>query len=581
MPDAVETPLLLNPKTRDYAELDPASRRILRATVDFFEDKGKAWLKQQSRDRVWYTDFLDMVKKERVFAHLGTPAAYNDGDEDKHWNTARVTAWNEVAGFYGAQYWYAWGVSTLGLQIIFQSDNEKAKCNAAAELENGGIIGFGLSERTHGADIYSTDCLLSPDGNGGYVVNGPKYYIGNGNVARMIPTFGRRTDVEGPDAYIWFIVDSQHPAYKLRGNVIDGQNFVSAYDLENYPIATDDILHTGQAAFDAALNAVNVGKFNIGSVGIGIATHSFYETINHAETKILFGHKVTDFPHVRQILTDSYTRLVAAKLYNERAVDYMRSASEQDRRYLLFDPIAKMKVTRQTERIMDDLLDVISARGFEKDTYFEMGAEIIKAMPRLEGTAHVNMALVLKFIPNYLFNQSDSLPLIDKRRDATDDAFLFRQGPAKGLSKITFAPWRPVYEEFAHLPNVARFLEQADGLGTMMTAAAPTGEQQNDLDFQLAVGELFTLLPYGQLILEEAKLRRMDEELSDLIDEIFGVFVRDYSAYAIALYGKTTSTEAQQQWALAQVRKPVRDDGRTARIFERVRALAGTYEMNP
>ena len=275
-------------------------------------------------------------------------------------------------------------------------------------------------------------------------------------------------------------------------------------------------MHSGQAAFDAALNAVNVGKFNIGSVGIGIATHSFYETINQAETKILFGHKVTDFPHVRQILTDSYTRLVAAKLYNERAVDYMRSASEQDRRYLLFDPIAKMKVTRQTERIMDDLLDVISARGFEKDTYFEMGAEIIKAMPRLEGTAHVNMALVLKFIPNYLFNQSDSLPLIDKRRDATDDAFLFRQGPAKGLSKITFAPWRPVYEEFAHLPNVARFLEQADGLGTMMTAAAPTGEQQNDLDFQLAVGELFTLVPYGQLILEEAKLRRAD---SDLIDE--------------------------------------------------------------
>ncbi len=578
MPDTADTPLLLNPKTRDYAELDPASRRILRATIDFFEDNGKAWLKQQSRDRVWYTDFLDMIKKERVFAHLGTPAAYNEGDEDKHWNTARVTAWNEIAGFYGAQYWYAWGVSTLGLQIIFQSDNEKAKRNAAAELENGGIIGFGLSERTHGADIYSTDCLLSPDGSGGYVANGPKYYIGNGNVARMIPTFGRRTDVEGPDAYVWFIVDSQHPAYKLRGNVIDGQNFVSAYDLENYPISADDILHSGQPAFDAALNAVNVGKFNIGSVGIGIATHSFYETVNHAETKILFGHKVTDFPHVRQILTDSYTRLAAAKLYNERAVDYMRSASAQDRRYLLFDPIAKMKVTRQTERIMDDLLDVISARGFEKDTYFEMGATIIKAMPRLEGTAHVNMALVLKFIPNFLFNQSDSLPVISKRRDAADDTFLFHQGPAKGLSKITFAPWRPVYEEFAQLPNVARFLEQADGLGTLMTTAPPTGEQQTDLDFQLSVGELFTLVPYGQLILEEAKLRSMD---TDLIDEIFGVFVRDYSAYAIALHGKTTSTEAQQQWALAQVRKPVRDDERTARIFDQIRGLAGTYEMNP
>jgi acyl-CoA dehydrogenase len=199
-------------------------------------------------------------------------------------------------------------------------------------------------------------------------------------------------------------------------------------------------------------------------------------------------------------------------------------------------------------------------------------------MPRLEGTAHVNMALVLKFIPNFLFNQSDSLPVIEKRRDATDDTFLFHQGQAKGLSKIQFAPWRPVYEEFAHLPNVARFTEQADALGTLMTTAPPTGEQLTDLDFMLAVGELFTLVPYGQLILEEAKLRGAD---ADLIDEIFGVFVRDFSAYAVALHGKTTSTEAQQQWALAQVRKPVRDDERTARIFEQVRALAGTYEMNP
>jgi len=50
------------------------------------------------------------------------------------------------------------------------------------------------------------------------------------------------------------------------------------------------------------------------------------------------------------------------------------------------------------------LWDVIAAKGFEKDTYFEMAARDIRALPRLEGTVHVNIALIVKFMTNYFFN---------------------------------------------------------------------------------------------------------------------------------------------------------------------------------
>ena len=79
------------------------------------------------------------------------------------------------------------------------------------------MFAFGLSERDHGADIYSTDMILTPDGEGGFRATGGKYYIGNGNVARMVSVFGRRADVEGPDGYVFFAADSQHPAYSLMG----------------------------------------------------------------------------------------------------------------------------------------------------------------------------------------------------------------------------------------------------------------------------------------------------------------------------------------------------------------------------
>jgi acyl-CoA dehydrogenase len=285
--------------------------------------------------------------------------------------------------------------------------------------------------------------------------------------------------------------------------------------------------------------------------------------------------RVTDFPHVRQAFTDAYARLVAMKVFGTRAIDYMRSAGPEDRRYLLYNPITKMKVTTEGERVIDLLWDVVAAKGFEKDTYFEMATRDIRALPKLEGTVHVNMALVLKFMANYLLNPADHEP-VPKRDDPADDEFLFRQGPARGLGKIRFHDWRLAYDEFAQVPNVARFREQAEGLQTLLGTAPPDAEQQKDLDFLLTLGELFTLIVYGQLILEEAALSELGE---DTVDQIFDVFVRDFSAYAVELHGKASSTSAQQAWALDHVRKPVVAEDRFASVWSKVQELAGTYEM--
>ena len=228
---------------------------------------------------------------------------------------------------------------------------------------------------------------------------------------------------------------------------------------------------------------------------------------------------------MRQLLTDAYARLVAMKLFGDRATDYFRSAGPDDRRYLLFNPLTKMKVTTEGEKVIDDLWDVIAAKGFEKDMYFEMAARDIRGLPKLEGTVHVNMALVLKFMANYLFNPGE-YPPVPQRRDAADDEFLFRQGPAKGLGKIQFQDWRLAYAPFAHVPNVARFMEQAEGLGTLLSTAPPSEEQQTELGFLLTLGELFTLVAYGQLILEQAALTAVG---ADTVDAIFDVLVRDFS----------------------------------------------------
>jgi len=569
--------LLFNPRTYEPTHLDARSRELMLKTIDFFETRGKQTLLEHDHQRVWYADFLEFVKENKVFSTLLTPAAEAGDNADKRWDASRICAFNEITGFYGLAYWYTWQVTILGLGPIWQSGNAEARRRAAELLDAGAIFAFGLSEKEHGADIYSTDMILTPEdsGAGGFRANGGKYYIGNGNLAGMVSVFGRRADVEGPDGYVFFAVDSQHPNYTLIKNIVDSQMFVSEFRIDDYPVTEADILHTGQAAFDAALNTVNVGKFNLGFASIGICEHAFYEAITHADNRVLYGTKVTDFVHVRRMLTDAWARLVAMKLFSDRSIEYFRAAGPDDRRYLLFNPITKMKVTTEGERVVTLLSDVIAAKGFEKDTYFDLAVRDIRALPRLEGTVHVNMALVLKFMANYLFNPAE-YPAVPARRQAGDDEFLFRQGPTKGLSRIQFGPWRPIFESFADVPNVARFLAQADGLGALLATAPPDADQQKDLDFLLTLGQLFTLVPYGQLILEQAEHAGVDR---DVIDQIFAVLVQDFSAYAVELHGMASTTEAQQAWARDQIRKPAVDADRFTRVWEQVRAHAGTYEM--
>jgi hypothetical protein len=223
------------------------------------------------------------------------------------------------------------------------------------------------------------------------------------------------------------------------------------------------------------------------------------------------------------------------------------------------------------------LWDEIAAKGFEADTYFDKAAKDIRGLPKLEGTVHVNLALILKFMPNYLFRPADFAP-VPTRQDTADDEFLFRQGPASGLGAIRFHDWRGAFDKHAAVPNVAVFREQADGLCTLLRDHAPDADQQRDLDFVLTLGQLFALIVYGHLILEQAELTALD---SHLLDEIFAVFVRDFSAYATELYSKAATTEAQAAWAVAQLRRPVPDAARTASVWAQVEALAGAYEMQP
>ena len=149
--------LLFNPHTYDPSHFDDATRSLLKATIDWFEHRGKETLLRNYREQTG-TQTSRVRRQGHFVREDGHAVARGERRPRQGWDTSRISAFSEIPAFYGVDYWYAWQVTILGLGPIWQSDNVSARRRAAQWLDDGAVFAFGLSERAHGADIPPTWC---------------------------------------------------------------------------------------------------------------------------------------------------------------------------------------------------------------------------------------------------------------------------------------------------------------------------------------------------------------------------------------------------------------------------------------
>jgi hypothetical protein len=74
------TALLVTPNGYNPHRFDAETRRLLRATIDWFESRGKRKLAEDYHAKAFYADFLEFAGKEGLFSTCLTPAANADGN---------------------------------------------------------------------------------------------------------------------------------------------------------------------------------------------------------------------------------------------------------------------------------------------------------------------------------------------------------------------------------------------------------------------------------------------------------------------------------------------------------------------
>jgi acyl-CoA dehydrogenase len=151
--------------------------------------------------------------------------------------------------------------------------------------------------------------------------------------------------------------------------------------------------------------------------------------------------------------------------------------------------------------------------------------------------------------------------------------------PGQTRSLRSVSRLRPIFEAFRDLPNTGHFLRQAEILRELLEKAGPDKTQDLDPVFSLPLGEMFSIVVYGQLILEQAQLEHLDP---DILNQIFDFMVRDFARFALQIYGLPNCRDEQRAFCREiMLIRPVGDAAQYRQVWEKVvLPLNGEYAMN-
>lgn len=547
----------------------------IRALAEFFERKGLSALKDEDRDEQWYEDWLSVQGNDQLYARLLSPRPYTRlGTE---FDLLRYVRFLEVCAYFSPAHGYSLQVTFLGLFAILMGSNSALKREAVAALESGGLLAFGVSEKRHGSDLLGNEFTVveggirdEPANRGGFVANGAKYYIGNANCASIISTLARKVDRHraGHSRRAPFVLFALRPGKsegyrsvrKIRTLGVRAA-FVGEFEVKDHEFPEGDVIATGRRAWDAVFGTVTLGKFFLGFGSIGICEHAFDEATTHLSRRELYGKPAIDMPHIRATMAQAYARLTAMKLYAYRALDYVHSASADDRRYLLFAAVQKAKVSTEGVRVMALLSECIGARGFESETYFEMALRDVQLIPGLEGSAHINLGLAVQFMPHYFGNPDPGLTetgsLIAGDIPSGENPYLL-EARTGAINTIRFPHFLKAYRPLMSLANVRRFANAAKAFQLLVRSREVERAARADAPETLALGQCVATIAYAQLVAENAV--RLGVPLP-MVSAIFHALVSDFNVAVLTLASCAGSEEIRPVLFRRLVSAPGFSDG--------------------
>lgn len=263
------------------------------------------------------------------------------------------------------------GHCSIGQYPVITWGNQAQKQKYLTEAARGDcIMAFGLTEPDAGSNPLEMKMTYRREGNH-YLLNGVKYLISNGGIAKAIVTFAYPEGEGGRVSA--FIVETKGTGWEhedLTAKMGLPTSNTAMFELTNYPVPVENLLGEEGAGFRIAMQTLVSGRLSVAAGCLGVIEDCLIESISYAKERHQHGKPIgkhqlvqehlAEIEVARQTSESILFSAVAAKEASEREPGNASLARKAD----MLSAQAKYYISNAAWQSADRALQIYGGRGY-------------------------------------------------------------------------------------------------------------------------------------------------------------------------------------------------------------------------
>ena len=300
-----------------------------------------------------------------------------------------ASVWMSLTGVFNSHLIMAMSVQRFG--------TEEQKKKWLPLFASGEIRGaLALTEPNCGTDLQAINTVAKREGDN-YMINGSKAWITNSLhgscFALLVKTNAAANPAhKGMSLFIapkgeGFVMGSQHKKLGYKG--IDTADFF----LDNYQLPKENLIGLQEGhGLQHALGALALGRINVASRGIGVASAALKDSIEYSQQRKTFGKPICQHQSIQIYLADMATRVEAARLLVQSAA----TAFDRGERCDMEAGMAKLFATEAAMENSAEALRIHGAYGYSTEFNVERYYRDAPLLAIGEGTNELQRIIIAK-----------------------------------------------------------------------------------------------------------------------------------------------------------------------------------------